>query len=163
VSSGRWIAGLVRRRIVGQHLQGYGIEPGSGDDISSEWLTNNFASAQAGRGQRIVDHDEPSLAVERLREITAPLQFRWHRRTQRLREFLSEAFIGGKEEGAILPYRPASDDPELIAAEVDRRSSGTVREKIVGVEGTVAMEFVGGAAEIVRPGLRHDGHHSARR
>ena len=74
---------------------------------------------------------------------------------ERIADFVADAFVVGEIKPFALDDRTADGCAELVKEE---RGSGFRRRVVViaGVKGTVAMEIVGGAVQLVGTGLEAD-------
>ena len=104
-----------------------------------------------------IENSRKRLAGERIRAAEVAASHRICGQQGCIRKALadSQAFIIGEEKGAIAPQWSAQAETELILA-VGRNWPLQVIEKILGVQGAVTQELVGGPGQTVGPGARGD-------
>ena len=132
--------GAGRRGIGVDQLRGDRIPAIGRNDVAGKRLSRERPAGLGGGGERVVDRGD-------LTEVSAPHPLCRYRRHEHPADFLPEAVVVGKKEGAVLDDRTADGPAELVLLERRLGLPGTIGEEVVRIKAVVAQEAVGHAVE----------------
>ena len=145
------VAGTVRRPEARHELRAERIEAVRRNLVAGKRIANDLAVRAESRRPRIVDDAQRAVAVERLREVSLPLERGRHRERSRQHFRHAGRFDAREEEDLVPPKRHADRAAGLavrVVAVLPRHAIGD------GVPVGVAADVVAGAVIRVRARLQ---------